>query len=164
VTPNNQLHRAATAGFAACCRPVNWNIRVHQMRPSLRHLSTKGIAGGVLALLLLYAAYSYIAGLLVASSAASGTVQPYLIIGGYLVYLLAGYATDLFVKVGALVNAVVVGALVPIANAGHVFLTSATWSSVAEALLAHGAIWFVAGVVFCSVGGLIWDAQQRLTA
>jgi len=132
------------------------------MRPSLDHLSIKGIAGGILALLVLYAVYTYIAGLLVAGRGSSASVQPYLTIGGYLVYLLAGYATGLFVKVGALINAVVVGAFAPI-NASHVFFTSPTASSVSEALSAHGAFWFVIGIVFCSIGGLIWDTQQRLT-
>jgi hypothetical protein len=134
------------------------------MRPSLGHLRFKGVAGGVVALLLLYAVYTYIAKVLVASSSSSAVVQPYLAIGGYFVYLLAGYATGLFVKVGALANAVVVGAVAPVANAGYLFLTSPSSFSVAEALLAHGAFWFVIGVVFCSIGGLIWDVQQRLIA
>jgi hypothetical protein len=132
--------------------------------PSLGHLKIKGIAGGLFALLLLYAVYAYIAGRLVASSASSASVQPYLTIGGYLVYLLAGYATGLFVKVGAFSNGAVVGAFVPIANVVYMLVTSPNPSSVGEALLAHGVFWFVIGVVFCSIGGLIWDTQQRLTA
>jgi hypothetical protein len=134
------------------------------MRPSLGHLRIKGVAGGVVVLLLLYAVYAHLAGVFIASRGSSAAVQPYLAIGGYLVYLLAGYATGLFVKVGALANAVVVGAVAPVANAGYLFLTSPNSFSVAEALLAHGAFWFVIGVVFCSIGGLIWDAQQRLIA
>ena len=134
------------------------------MRPRLSHLRIKGIAGGVLALLLLYAVYTYIAGFLVASQGSSAPVQPYLTVGGYFVYLLAGYSTGLFVKVGALANAVVVGAFAPMANAGYLILTSPNSSSVGEVLLAHGGFWFVIGVVSCSIGGLIWDAQQRLTA
>jgi hypothetical protein len=134
------------------------------MRPSLGHLRIKGIAGGILALLVLYVVYGYIAGVLVASSGSSAPVQPYLTIGGYLVYFLAGYATGLFVRIGAFANALVVGACAPIANAGYLVFTSPSLSSVGEVLLAHGAFWFVIGISFCSIGGLIWDAQQRLTA
>ena len=134
------------------------------MRPSLGHLTIKGIAGGILALLVFYAVYGYIAGVLVSSSGSSAPVQSYLTVGGYLVYLLAGYATGLFVRVGAFVNAVLVGAFAPIANAGYLFFTSPSSSSVGETLLAHGVFWLAIGVVFCSIGGLIWDAQQRLTA
>jgi hypothetical protein len=134
------------------------------MRPSLGHLRIKGIVGGILALLVLYTVYAYIAGVLVASSGSSALVQPYLTVGGYLVYFLAGYATGLFVRVGAFANAVVVGAFAPIANTAYAFFTSPSSSSVGEVLLAHGAFWFVIGVIFCSIGGLIWDAQQRLTA
>jgi hypothetical protein len=48
-------------------------------------------------------------------------------------------------------------------NVIYMLLTSQGSSSIREALVAHGAFWFLVGVVVSSIGGLIWDVQRRLT-
>lgn len=144
-----------------CCFWLVANVRVRQMRLRLSHLCIKGIAGGVLALFVLYALYGYLVVVLMVQLETTALDEFY-VIGGYAVYLLAGYCTGLFVRVGALANAIIAGAFTPLAHAGHTFVAWQSWSLVAESLVAQGAYSLVMGAVLCGMGGLIWDAQQQL--